>query len=145
MPQLKHFISMFMNNGMKAVFECGYQKSHAAACWKLPDIPTDKKCRLAIFGAGTMGLSYYKQLLDYKNVEIVLWVDSAACGKRIGGVCIESPETLKDTRLDYVLIAVRSVSDREEIIKQLEGMGIAKAKVLYRDAERYSELYEFCF
>ena len=145
MPQLKHFISMFMNNGMKAVFECGYQKSHASACWKLPDISTDKKCRLAIFGAGTMGLSYYKQLLDYKNVEIVVWVDSTACGKRIGGVNIESPKMLEEAELDCVLIAVRNVLDREDIIKKLGEMGITEEKILYRDAENYSDLYEFCF
>ena len=145
MPQLKHFISMFMNNGMRAAFGCGYQKSYTAAIWKLPNIPTDKKCRLVIFGAGTMGVSYYKQLLDRREVEITAWVDNISNGRKIGGVSIESPEVLKDAVLDYVLIALRSVSDSEEIIKQLEGIGIAKEKVLYRDAERYSELYEFYF
>jgi len=142
-PQLKHFIKMFMNNGMGAVFECGYQKSCAVANWKLPDLLVDKKYRLAIFGAGAMGFSYYKQLLDYKNVEIVFWVDSAAYGKRIGGVCIESPKVLKEVELDCVLIAVRNTSDREDIIKKLGEMGIAKEKILYKDAERYSNLYEF--
>ena len=144
MPQLKHFISMFMNNGMIAAFECGYQKSYAAANWKLPDLLIHEKCRLAIFGAGTKGFSYYKQLLDYENVEIVLWVDSIAHGKKIGGVCIESPEVLKEAEWDYILIAVRNASDREEIIKKLGAMGITKEKILYREAERSSGLYEFC-
>lgn len=144
-PQLKHFISMFMNNGMRAAFGCGYQKSYTAAIWKLPNIPTDKKCRLVIFGAGTMGASYYRQLLDRREVEITAWVDNISNGRKIGGVCIELPEVLKKIEWDYILVAVRSASDREEIIKQLEGMGIAKEKVLYREAERYSELYEFCF
>ena len=143
-PQLKYFISHFINNGMRSAFGCGFERSYAASVWRLPEIPTSQNCKLALCGAGTMGFSYYKQLLDYKNVEMDLWVDSAVYGKRIGGVCIESPEVLKDTGLDYVIIAVRSVSDREEIIKKLEGMGIAKEKILYRDAERYCELYEFC-
>ena len=144
-PQLKYFIGHFINNGMRSAFGCEYQRSYAASVWRLPEIPSDQNCKIALFGAGTMGFSYYKQLLDFKNVEIVLWVDSAAYDKRIGGVSIESPEVLKDAGLDFVLIAARKLSDREEIIKQLEGMGIAKEKVLYRDAERYSELYEFCF
>lgn len=144
-PQLKYFIGHFINNGMRSAFGCEYQRSYAASVWRLPEIPSDQNCKIALFGAGTMGFSYYKQLLDNENVEIVLWVDSIAYGKRIGGVSIESPEVLKDAGLDFVLIAARKLSDREEIIKQLEGMGIAKEKVLYRDAERYSELYEFCF
>lgn len=143
-PQLKYFIGMFMNVGMKSVFKCGYQISNAAAIWRMPDIPTDKMYKLAIFGAGTMGISYYKQLLDNRNIEITAWVDSISYGRRVGGIFIAPPEVLKDTELDYVLIAARKSSDREEIIKRLEVMGIAGEKMLYRDAERYSELYEFC-
>jgi glycosyltransferase involved in cell wall biosynthesis len=143
-PQLKHFISMFMNNGMRAVFGCGYHKSYAAAIWKLPDIPTDKKCRLVLFGAGTMGISYYRQLLDYRNVEITGWVDSIAYGRKIGGILIEFPEVIREAEWDYILIAVRNALDREQIIKKLGEMGATKEKILYREAERYSNLYEFC-
>ena len=78
-------------------------------------------------------------------MEIVVWVDSTACGKRIGGVNIESPKMLEEAELDCVLIAVRNVLDREDIIKKLGEMGITEEKILYRDAENYSDLYEFCF
>ena len=91
-----------------------------------------------------MGISYYKQLLDYRNVEITSWVDSIAYGRKIGGILIESPEVIREAEWDYILIAVRNALDREQIIKKLGEMGAAKEKILYREAERYSDLYEFC-
>ena len=51
---------------------------------------------------------------------------------------------IREAEWDYILIAVRNALDREQIIKKLGEMGATKEKILYREAERYSNLYEFC-
>ena len=65
-------------------------------------------------------------------------------GRKIGGILIEFPEVIREAEWDYILIAVRNALDREQIIKKLGEMGATKEKILYREAERYSNLYEFC-
>ncbi len=141
--QLKYFMNSFINNGTLDIFGYGYEKSNVAGWWSLPPIPADKKYKIAIFSAGNVGQSYYKQLKQLDNVEVVLWVDNYKYGNKIEGMMITHPDSLKEIFWDYVLVAVKKRKIADEIRGCLLECGVTERKILYQEPERKSELYKF--
>lgn len=142
LPQLKHFIAYFINNGMKSAFGCGYEKAYSYFIWELPHLPQDGHSRIALFGAGNVGLSYYRQLLQKENIDITMVVDNHAYGSKMAGMDIERPVALLDRQWDYVLVAVKKEQQAIEIMDWLKEHGIPEGKILYREPERKYPLYE---
>lgn len=143
MPQLRYFMTHFINNGTKVMFGFNYEKAYSYSMWTLPEIPKEGKCKVAVFGAGNVGQSYCRQLLWMENIDITLIVDNHAYGKKIGGMDIEKPEVLLDKFWDYILVAVKREKQAEEIIGWLKDHGIPGEKILYREPEwKHNTLYE---
>lgn len=143
LPQLKHFIAYFINNGIKSAFGCGYEKAYSYSIWALPELPGDADIKIALFGAGNVGQSYYRQLLQRENIDITVIVDNHAHGSKIVGMDVERPEVLLDSQWDYVLVAVKKEQQVMEIIDWLKGHRISEGKIIYRKPERRYPLYEF--
>lgn len=143
LPQLKHFIAYFMNNGMKSAFGCGYEKSYSYFVWTIPELPKDDNTKIALFGAGNVGQAYCRQLLQRENIDIAIIVDNHAYGSKIEGMDVKRPEALFGSRWDYVLVAVKKEKQAVEIIEWLKEKGISEGRILYREPERKYPLYEF--
>lgn len=143
LPQLKRFICAFVNNGMRDVFGCMFVRPWFATVWELPTLPTAGGSRVILYGAGKVGISYYKQLLSLKNIEIAAWVDSFSYGKKIGGVVIESPEVLRDMEWDYILVAVNDSNKNREIVDWLIQQGIEIEKIFCEIPRKRLPFYEF--
>ncbi len=94
-----------------------YVKSH---------VPEGSK--LAIFGAGFVGRQVYASLTSRKHYDIVLWVDN---GYKHLGFEIMEPDTLRDKEVDYVLVAVEKENMRDEIIMQLQNMGVDNTSIVW--------------
>lgn len=141
-PQLKQFMGIFMNNGTIAVMGFGYKKKYSDHTWKLPAIQESIN-RICIFGAGKVGRSFYGQLLSFEDKDIVAWVDSSLCGRKIGGFTINKPEYLLEKQWDCTIIAVKDESMALEISTWMQDKGIPKNKIIWECPQRMSEGYEF--
>ncbi len=142
LPQLRRFISFFINNGTETMFGYSFKVSHSYHIWELPGLPTSQSGRVAIFGAGKVGQSYYRQLLQRKNIEIAAIVDNHVCGGKIGAMDIEKPEVLLIKQWDYILIAVKEMELAKEMKGWLKMHGIPDEKVIYKEPEIKYPLYE---
>lgn len=87
--------------------------------------------RIVLYGAGTMGKNYKKQL-EQMGCEIVLWVDKDCLFYKEQGLNVEAPETILDVFYDIVLVAVSREETVKEIFESLQEAGVKKNKILWR-------------
>lgn len=142
LPQLKRYMNKAMNTGMLDIFGYQYVKSYAAAVWSMPEIPSERDCKVAIFGAGVVGKSYYKQLIQMDYIDIAAWVDNFKYKQKVYGVWIDSPDVLMSTDYDYVIVAVKDREKADQIIIWLMNHGVASEKILYKKTKMNSKFYE---
>lgn len=95
----------------------------------LPIRDTGKKERIILYGAGTVGKSYFVQNILNEKYEILAWVD-----KRHGlmSSLVLPVEDIKNFQYDFILIAIEGESVIKEVKKSLTGMGIPAEKILSR-------------
>ena len=96
--------------------------------------PTEKvKCnsRVIIYGAGKVGQSYYKQLLQSGYADIVAWVDRDY--KKIQSIydCdISAPNIIEKDTYDYVVIAILDENIKRRVHDWLRKNGVREEKIV---------------
>lgn len=88
----------------------------------------EKGSRVALYGAGRVGQTFYNQISKLNYCTLVLWVDqdnSIYEGKNICPI-----EELKNAEFDHVLIAVDATKTSAIVEKNLYNMGIDKRKIV---------------
>lgn len=86
---------------------------------------------IAIYGAGNMGRSYYRQLKKYSSYEIVGWYDAkAAALKDLEGL-VSPPEAIIPGAADKVIIAIEEKKTAMAVKKFLISKGIAEADIVW--------------
>lgn len=93
-------------------------------------------CRIALYGAGNVGRSYWNCLRNQKYAEVEAWVDAKYNEIEVyGGVSIESPTILSEVKFDFVVIAVLD----ENIAKEIEGylleLKVPRGKIVWMAPE----------
>lgn len=91
---------------------------------KLTKIST--KAKIAIYGAGVIGFDLFNYLLNARNNKLVAWVDK---NYENIGFPVQSPEVLKHTEFDNVLIAIQSENVYREAKDFLMNMGVPESKI----------------
>lgn len=91
---------------------------------KLPKLSVQAK--VAIYGAGVIGFQLFNYLLNGHINKVVAWADQNY--KKIG-FPVQSPEVLKYTEFDHVLIAIRAKSVYREVKEYLMEIGIPENKI----------------
>ncbi|MCR5733682.1 MAG: glycosyltransferase [Lachnospiraceae bacterium] len=92
-----------------------------------------KDCTVALYGAGMVGKCYFPQLQSIPTAKVVTWVDAKY---DVIGYPLQSPEVLKDTVVDYIVIGIEHNKFLSEIEEKLGAMGIAKEKILWAVPEK---------
>ena len=87
--------------------------------YKIPfrDLEIGKK--IVLYGAGTVGKDYYRQLLHMEWIEVIAWVDRGLEKEYIYNCLVQSPEVLQEIEFDNILIAVKEQRIAEEIKRNL--------------------------
>lgn len=99
------------------------------AIYLLPNnIPTCKK--VAIYGGGNVGKSYFAHLSNSSEYRLVGWFDKNY--EKIG-YPILSPELLSTIDFDIVIIAVTMLSITNEIKKDLMLLGVPETKIFWEE------------
>lgn len=93
--------------------------------YRFANIEKLKGKKIAIYGAGTVGKEFYRQISQINQCEITAWVDKHKPGI-MNQVLIKKPEALKDTPYDVLILAVKNKSVADEIKEELMQNGICK-------------------
>lgn len=93
-----------------------------------------KKC--IIYGAGNVGVDYYKQLSQNKRCKVLAMVDSKAELRNYEFADVMPPQYLDETEYDYIVIAVLNETVMEEIKDDLIKRGIKREKILWEKPVR---------
>lgn len=122
---LKPLSSMRMGT-KKVGLEMNKQKK-----WILPVQCIQPGNRIALYGAGEIGRSYFRQLQEMTAFVICGWVDRNFVNISDLDYKVESPEILKEIDFDYILIAVAKIEDVLEILECLACKGIPSHKIIW--------------
>ncbi len=112
--QLQAYLLSFIKKGLSEVFSLKIR-----CVYKIPfrDLEIGKK--IVLYGAGTVGKDYYRQLLHMEWIEVIAWVDRGLEKEYIYNCLVQSPEVLQEIEFDNILIAVKEQRIAEEIKRNL--------------------------
>lgn len=88
--------------------------------------------RIAIYGAGNVGRSYYRQLKRYSNYEIVGWYDVKAAILNDLESPVSAPEEIVPGIMDKIVIAIEEKKTVMAIRELLLSKGIAAENIVWR-------------
>lgn len=123
--QLQAYIIHFVEKGLKDVFLFNIR-----TLYYIPSrIIQNMGKRVVLYGAGNVGQSYYRQLLQDSDIEIPAWVDREY-DRDVYGRKIESPSVISNMNFDSLVIAVANENTAEEI-KKILSERVPKEKILW--------------
>ena len=88
--------------------------------------------KIVLYGAGTVGKSYYAQLEKRNDIHIVLWTDRDEKYFTNGEYPVKPCSEITGTEFDYVVVAVKNEETAEQIKENLADIGISGDKVLWK-------------
>ena len=98
------------------------------AIYCFPKTVLDGSKRIAVYGAGNVGKSYFCHLMNSQEHQLVGWYDKKYSSY---GYPIENPERLAECQIDAVLIAVQMATVADEIKSTLMDLGIDEEKIVW--------------
>ena len=100
-----------------------------------------KGSKLILYGAGTVGLRFYKQLETTCYAKVELWVDKnwENCKKR--NLPVNAVEDIRNCKgIDYIVIAIDSKEIADEVRNMLtNSFGIEDNKIIFSEEYKYEE------
>ncbi len=93
-----------------------------------------KGSRVAVYGAGTVGVQIIRMLAQSEEYELACWADSYSRGRMPDGHMVQGMQELLEAEFDYVAIAVLDRDIVDEIRKSLLECGIPEEKIAAMDA-----------
>lgn len=99
--------------------------------WRLPAGYFEKGDRIALYGAGNVGRSYFRQLQKSETLSLHAWVDKNY--ENVTGVTYElmSPDQLVNVDFDYIVIGVAEIVMAMEIMDYLADLKIPADKIVW--------------
>lgn len=92
----------------------------------------EKESKIILYGAGRVGMDYYRLINRQKRLELVLWVDKDWKKYHDISTPVYDPETIKNYNYDYIIIAVKKRVIADEIRQELVKRGIETDKILWK-------------
>lgn len=93
--------------------------------------------KLILYGAGILGLDYYRQIKKKEEFDLVLWVDKNWEKYQDRFASVVSPDCIAEVEYDYIILAV-SIKYVDEVREELIAKGVPESKMLW---EKSSRLY----
>ena len=112
--QLQAYLIHLIDKGIADFFSLKLQNFY-----HIPFELSELRGNIVLYGAGEVGRSYYRQLMQNENVKIVAWVDKKLKNKKICNCRIESPDIISNISFDKVLIAHINQYSAMRIRKQI--------------------------
>lgn len=91
--------------------------------------------RVAIYGAGNIGKSYVKQILN-AGCSVEGWFDKDANEKNeYDGIIVKKPNEITSVEFDRIIIAVSDKPAIDSIVDMLIEIGVNKDKIVYKNMQ----------
>lgn len=88
--------------------------------------------KYVLYGAGKVGLGYYRQIQSLEEGKLVLWVDKQWQNLTDFSGVVYPVEAIIEIDYDYILLAVEKKELAEEIKNELINMNISEEKILWK-------------
>lgn len=122
--QLECFFVKSSNYALKKYgINLGKQKNYV-----FPFDKVKKNSTIVLYGAGTVGTQYYEQVNQLGYCSIICWVDRNYQNCKSKNV--EAIEKILSIQFDYVVIANANETSRNEIVKNLEALGVDRKYII---------------
>lgn len=97
-------------------------------------------CKIAIYGAGTIGQHLYRRLNSNQLFDIIKWVDPDYIALREHGLSVDSPSSVADADFDNLIIAIMDQAVAEEIRNEMINYGVEKSKIILSDLNNVNSI-----
>jgi len=98
----------------------------------------DANCKIILYGAGSVGRSFYKQLRKNQYCKVAAWIDKNFEKIDVGYAEIEDPEeVLIKNNFDLVVVCVEKEEIANEIMEYLYQKGIEKSRIIWKSDYRF--------
>lgn len=129
--QLQAYLLLLIKKGMMDVFSLKLRD-----LYHIPFSISDIGQKVVIYGAGSVGKSYYRQLAQEKNIKIVGWIDRKLAETLVYNYKIESSDILYNINFDKLIVAVKDYQMAIEIRKELDKI-VPNEKILWKKPKIY--------
>lgn len=129
MHQLQLFI---LSRTYQISWYMGFDTSAQTMRYIFPFSDLEEGSKIILYGAGRVGIEYYRQILKNPGIYLVIWVDKHWDKYENINMPVRPVEDIWSYKYDYIIIAVNRSSLQEEICRELEEKGIPKEKFLWR-------------
>ena len=92
----------------------------------------ERGSKIILYGAGRVGMDYYRLIHRQGMFEAVLWIDKNWEKYNDISTPVNAPDAIKNYNYDYIIIAVKKKKLADEIRAELNGRGLEKEKILWR-------------
>lgn len=99
--------------------------------WLLPSEYLNKNSKIALYGAGDVGSSYFRQIKKNENYFLCAWADKNYQKILITDYNLISPEQLLNIDFDILLIGVAEIEMAMDIMDDLTELGIPAQKLVW--------------
>jgi glycosyltransferase involved in cell wall biosynthesis len=92
-----------------------------------------EKKKIILYGAGAVGLDYYRQLRNRPDCELVLWLDKnwENCANQF--LPVRSVSEIDAAVYDHIVIAIKKPEVAAHVAEELVGRGVDKGKIIYKE------------
>jgi glycosyltransferase involved in cell wall biosynthesis len=108
----------------------GYRYNHG---YIFPFQSISKECRLLLYGAGAVGMAYYRQLITTEYCSEIIWVDRNWNAMSAKGFPVMNPEELDKYDFDELVIAVLEEDRAQGIRDYIKEKGVPDEKIIWRN------------
>lgn len=131
LDRLHDTLNVFLNYNISHALKNNTKDLFAIQQYRIENIGILFGKRIVLYGAGEVGRSYYTQISRYKECEIVLWVDGNSENVNYDCCSVNSIDSIKNIRYDFVLIAVKNKKAADEIKNCLIMQNVIEDRIVW--------------
>lgn len=87
--------------------------------------------RIVLYGAGDVGMSFYRYIIENAEYQLVKWVDKRYMQYRECGYDVCAVQAIEEQEYDYILLAIYNKNVAKEIIDELKVIGVEEEKIIW--------------
>lgn len=126
-------LQLFITQRIYAITDrMGFPDETGRLTYGFPYSDLGKNQRIILYGAGKVGVAYYRQIYFQRAVDMVLWADKNWRTYQDTYMPVSDPKRIRDCEYDYLIIAAKSRELANEIRQELIQQGIDADKILWR-------------
>ena len=122
---LESYVRIFLNGAVKNIYAMDMERIF----YLFPFEHIKKGSKIILYGAGSVGKSYWNCLQHSKYADVVAWVDGNY--EKVRNKFVQSPEIIEHVEADYIVICIENEKTANDIRNLLLEKDIKKEKIIW--------------